>query len=290
VARVPDLWPVGKIRVEGRYRHDLGDLSGLKASIRDQGLINPITIDENGRLLAGGRRLAAVTELGYTDVQVHVIATLGDALKELQIEEAENLHRKELTLSERVKQGEAIRRVLTGLARERQGTRTDLQPSIGKDGKSRAAFEASVQTARALGMGGTNYRAIRAIQSVVDNPQAHKTDREAAAAALREIDAGGSVQGVSEAFRTRNAGRSEVAEATPLHHQVRRRRIREQRERFDGLATQVNGMKMGIDGMLRDEFPLIEPDMAKVAQWVSDLQGARRSINDLVKRLKEITA
>lgn len=314
VARMLDLWPVEKIRAESRYRRDLGDLAGLMESIKSQGLINPITVDENGRLLAGGRRLAAVKQLGFTDVQVHIIETLGDVLKELQVEEAENLHRKELTLSERVRQGEAIRQVLADRARQRQRAHGGTAPgrpgntshgavgSVEEGRASRLNREASAQTARALGMGGTNYRSIRAIQTVADDPTIPERRRELAHEALRDIDAGGSVQRITDEFRAGTYGDGAAptvptaapvpltAEAMAMHHRTRVRRIRVQNERFDGLATQAVGMKMGIDGLLRDELPLIAPDMAKVAQWVSDLQSARRSISDLVKRLKEITA
>jgi ParB family transcriptional regulator, chromosome partitioning protein len=318
MARVPDIWPIERIRVENRYRRDLGDLTGLMESIREHGLINPVTVDESGRLLAGGRRLEAVKRLGYIDVQVHIIETLGDVLKELQVEEAENQHRKALTLSEKVRQGEAIRAVLAERAKERQrasgGDRaisgshgavgTGERRAEGTEGRaSRLAREASAQTARALGMGGTNYRSIRAIQTVADNPDTPEDRREVAHRALREIDEGGSVQRITEEFRAGTYRRpdtsksvpvspvaDEAAEVATMHHRTRARRIREQTERFDGLATQVVGMKMGIDGLLRDELPLIAPDMAKVAQWVSDLQNAKKAINDLVKRLKEITA
>lgn len=328
---MPDIRRIDSIRVADRYRRDLGDLSALAASIRDHGLINPLTIDETGRLLAGGRRLAALQQLGYVDVQVHIIETLGDVLKELQVEEAENLHRKEMTLTEKVRQGEAIRAVLAERAKARQraaggdkmgysashgavgsGESRSEPREEGKEGRaSRLAREAAAQTARALGMGGTNYRAIRAVQAVADNENAPRVEREAAEAALRQIDEGGSVQRITDEFRAyivgsrgeparlvpvdpgeaADEGSEEGAPETPqpLHHRTRQRRIREQTERFDGLATQLAGMKMGIDGLLRDELPLIEPNMVKVAQWLSDLQNARKSIIELMKRLKEIT-
>ena len=52
--------PIDQIIVGDRTRRDLGDIAGLATSIAEIGLLNPITVDENGRLLAGGaRRLAA---------------------------------------------------------------------------------------------------------------------------------------------------------------------------------------------------------------------------------------
>jgi ParB/Sulfiredoxin domain len=50
--------PIDQIIVGDRTRRDLGDIAGLATSIAEIGLLNPITVDENGRLLAGARRLA----------------------------------------------------------------------------------------------------------------------------------------------------------------------------------------------------------------------------------------
>ena len=55
--------PISDIKVGQRIRKDMGDLAGLAESIEDLGLLNPVTVDEDGRLLAGARRLAACKRL-----------------------------------------------------------------------------------------------------------------------------------------------------------------------------------------------------------------------------------
>ena len=65
-------WPIDRIVVGARTRRDMGDLAALAASIAEIGLLNPITVDEDGRLLAGARRLAACKLLGWTEVEVTV--------------------------------------------------------------------------------------------------------------------------------------------------------------------------------------------------------------------------
>jgi ParB family chromosome partitioning protein len=40
--------PISRIKVGERHRRDLGDIAGLAASISDIGLLNPITVDEDG--------------------------------------------------------------------------------------------------------------------------------------------------------------------------------------------------------------------------------------------------
>jgi ParB family chromosome partitioning protein len=71
--------PLDRIIIGRRHRRDLGDIAGLAASIRDIGLLNPITVDENGRLLAGARRLAACKLLGLEKVEVRIVRCADEA-------------------------------------------------------------------------------------------------------------------------------------------------------------------------------------------------------------------
>jgi ParB family chromosome partitioning protein len=58
---------ISDIRVgDNRHRRELGDIAGLAESIRTIGLLHPITVDAEGNLLAGARRLAACKQLGLT--------------------------------------------------------------------------------------------------------------------------------------------------------------------------------------------------------------------------------
>lgn len=65
--------PIAEIRIGKRHRRDLGDVEGLAASIADLGLLHPITVSEDGLLLAGRRRLAACKQLGWTAIPVNII-------------------------------------------------------------------------------------------------------------------------------------------------------------------------------------------------------------------------
>ena len=65
--------PISSIIVGKRHRKDMGDIEGLAASIAAIGLLNPITVDEDGRLLAGVRRLAACKLLGLQQVEVRIM-------------------------------------------------------------------------------------------------------------------------------------------------------------------------------------------------------------------------
>jgi ParB family transcriptional regulator, chromosome partitioning protein len=65
--------PIDDIVIGERNRSELGDIAGLAASIADIGLLNPISVDERGQLLAGRRRLAACKLLGLKQVEVRII-------------------------------------------------------------------------------------------------------------------------------------------------------------------------------------------------------------------------
>ena len=65
--------PVCEIKVGPRLRKDVGDLSSLKQSIQEVGLLHPIIVDSENHLIAGLRRLKAVEMLGWKTVEVHII-------------------------------------------------------------------------------------------------------------------------------------------------------------------------------------------------------------------------
>lgn len=91
--------PLKDIKVEDRQRQDLGDIQSLANSIQEFGLIQPIVINQDNRLIAGGRRLAACTLLGLSEVPVVYLETLSEAqLTILELEE--NIRRKDLTWKE----------------------------------------------------------------------------------------------------------------------------------------------------------------------------------------------
>lgn len=95
----PLTLPLNDIVVKERQRKDYGDLSSLILSLQTYGLIQPIVVDQEKRLIAGGRRLAAATELGWKEVVVVYRETLTPEEKEV-LELEENLHRKNLSWQE----------------------------------------------------------------------------------------------------------------------------------------------------------------------------------------------
>lgn len=91
--------PISEVIVQNRQRTELGDIDDLANSLSTYGLIQPIVINQDKRLIAGGRRYAAATKLGWTHIDVVYRETMSeDELHELELEE--NLKRKDMTWQE----------------------------------------------------------------------------------------------------------------------------------------------------------------------------------------------
>lgn len=95
---------ISGIHVGERSRKDLGDIEGLARNIEEVGLLHPIGITPDHRLIFGERRLRAYELLGRGTIPVRIID-----LNVLLGQFSENFHRKDYTPSEKVAIVEAMR-------------------------------------------------------------------------------------------------------------------------------------------------------------------------------------
>lgn len=108
---------ISDIICENRIREDLGDLEELKHSLSTTGLLHPITVSSQMRLVAGERRLTAAKSLGWTTIEVRILDTSSkDEL--LLIELLENMARKDFTWAEICENVKAIHEHLTQVAKQ----------------------------------------------------------------------------------------------------------------------------------------------------------------------------
>ena len=91
----PTEMPIDAIRVVGNVRDEVGDVTELAATIREHGVIEPIIVTPDGKLIAGQRRLAAARAAGLTHVPVRV-RDVRDPRVALEIGLIENVQRREL--------------------------------------------------------------------------------------------------------------------------------------------------------------------------------------------------
>lgn len=153
---------ISDIITNERVRKDLGDITELAADIEENGQISPIAITADNVLIAGGRRLAACTQLGWTEIEATVLE-IREAEKLIQLEMAENIARKELTFSEKMSYAQKLEIIESEKARLRQEHRSE----DAKSGDSRNSDEAGRTdeiVAKACGLGGKDtYRKAKLI-------------------------------------------------------------------------------------------------------------------------------
>ena len=113
------------IKIKKRVRRDLGDLEALKDSLKQYGLMNPITLNSKYELVAGERRLEAAKSLGWERINAIVLDKNVDKLHQLEMELEENNQRKEFTDDEllegykrleRLRNPSILMRILTFIA------------------------------------------------------------------------------------------------------------------------------------------------------------------------------
>ena len=85
-----------------RFRIDYGDIEELVNSVKEKGIIQPITLDSNLNILAGGRRYTAAGRAGLKTIPC-IIREYVDEVDSREIELIENIHRKDFTWQERAK-------------------------------------------------------------------------------------------------------------------------------------------------------------------------------------------
>ncbi len=100
---------VSDIKVKNRIRLHPGDISALKESINRIGLLHPIVIDLDNKLIAGERRLEAVKQLGWEHVEVKVVE-VKNKKDRILIEADENISRLDFTNEELQRSKELIER------------------------------------------------------------------------------------------------------------------------------------------------------------------------------------
>jgi N6-adenosine-specific RNA methylase IME4/ParB-like chromosome segregation protein Spo0J len=173
---------IDQIQIGFRYRKDLGDLRSLADSIGEVGLLHPVVVTPEGRLIAGQRRLEACRQLGWTEIPVTIV----DLLQAARGEAHENFIRKDLLPSEIVALKRAIEPLERREARERQGHRADLcHPATVAECQGAARDK----IARYLGVGRTTVERAEAVVAAAEE------DPEEYGDLVEQMDRSGKVAG-----------------------------------------------------------------------------------------------
>jgi hypothetical protein len=148
------LLPISAIKIGQRHRRDMGDLTTLADSIRQEGLLQPIGVTDNLELVFGERRIRAVRDILKKKT---ILARIVNVSSILAGEYHENEVRKDFTPSERV----AIARAIERQIGNRRGQRVQDFAQVGPGQKTRDAA--------AEGAGFGNHETYRQAAKVVAN-------------------------------------------------------------------------------------------------------------------------
>lgn len=132
------LLKLSDIKLSSEYLRVETDVTSLKKSVENVGLIHPVTINEDYELLAGARRFQAVRELGWDEIPVHVVDR--DVLVQELISIDENLVRcplNKLELERFLNRGREIFEALNPTASKVNLSAEDLSPEEKQQQKER---------------------------------------------------------------------------------------------------------------------------------------------------------
>lgn len=195
---------IDSIVIGNRHRREQGDIDALMRSIKEVGLLQPITITPDGVLVCGARRLEAMRRLGWRTLRVWVRSGISDRLSGLLAEQDENTMRKPLSMSEAVALYDELKKLYAEeAARRQEASRFGGEGNIGGEtgaahysAPQRGLGDSRVQAAKMI-TGDRSYNRFERIlwleRVAATNSPHSPAIRELAARELKEIENGASV-------------------------------------------------------------------------------------------------
>ncbi len=153
--------PITSIIFGDRFRKDYGDLNQLVVSFKEEGIIQPLAVQDMGDgtydLLAGGRRYSAALQAQIPDIPVRIYEKDLSPLQRRSIELMENIVRKDLDWVEAAKLKEEIHKLQVAIYGEKTSTSPNAPGQSLRDtakllGESHALLVKDLKLAKALDM------------------------------------------------------------------------------------------------------------------------------------------
>ena len=314
---------ISDIRIGDRSRKDLGDISSLARSIETVGLLHPIVVSKDGKLIAGARRIAAFTMLGRDEIPHTVADSLQDAIASLRAERDENTERKDFLPSEAVMLAAQLEPFEREAARERQAKAGPREgPGAKKSGSenfSTPLGRASDKVAAAVGLTRPTLAKAKAVI------EAARKDPERYGPVAEQMDKTGNVHGAYKTLAGRGgiqaqkiiltkdqkvekiremAATGAIAEQIAAEIEISEKRTRLlARKAGIQLADTVIGKHRRLDVNRMIEQTVIsaeswtigselinarldEVDISRIDGWISRLRSATSAVNGLIKKLE----
>lgn len=292
---------VDRIRVIGRHRVDLGDLTDLAASIAAEGLLHPIVVTNDDRLIAGHRRLEACKSLGWTDVPVRFIESVTDASQLLRMERDENTCRKDMTPSEKVSLGCALEELERPKAKAAQTEGQERGRAVRAGGlvsvppnenqSRRKHYDVREDVAPAVGMSTATYSRAKQLVTAANNGD------PVAAEQVKEMDRTGKVTKPYETWKGHKVNRGPNTEtkrdpfglATDAPAPKKKSNVKNYKGRkpiaaMEGAVATLSGITMPMNALTATDFADL-PDEVRT-RWTNELSqvlSILRHVRDLIK-------
>lgn len=265
---------VSEIVVSDRHRADLGDVTALCESIERLGLLHPIVIRPDGRLVAGARRLAAVKQLGWESAPVTEVPDLDTARLLLEAERDENTCRLDMKPSEKAALGRELEKLEAPKAAERKGRpgreRSEKFSGHSNKGRTRDLVGA------ALGMSGITYQRAKKVL------EAAEAGEPGAQEALDEMDKTGKV--AAAAKKVGRPGAKKRPQAISVGTVHGRQQAEANKRRLGHLIGTCGAITAGASELRIDAILEVSSD-DEVKQWDVVLRGAQRALREVRTRL-----
>lgn len=206
-----DLLDINHVRVGERHRKDMGDLDALAASIKELGLLSPILVTAENKLVAGHRRLEACRRIGLPTVEVRRVRQIKDAVSELKAERDENTCREPFKPSEAVALGLALEE-LEAPAREAQRLANLRHGSVAPDRANGPIGDTREVVGPAVGLAPRTYTRAKSIVLAQQDPD--PAVAAAAKEATAEMDATGNVSAAERKVKAARVSPASPSEET----------------------------------------------------------------------------
>lgn len=271
---IVEIRPIKDVEVQGRIREDHGDIEGLMRSIKDVGLLHPVVILPDGRLIAGARRLKACRKLKHTTIAANVWNGDPSDVALLTAERDENTCRLEMSQLEKVKLGMKIE---GAIASERHVGR----PPANSDQRSELGpleTETRHIVGKTVGLGGTTYGRGKAVLTAAKegDPVAKEQVAALRAGETKINTAYNKVQGIVKP----------PPKSFALDSERNQQLANKAKERFETVLGTLSAFE---DGMVTFPFEraLAVSDAEEVKEWIGQLDEVKKGITKIIKSLKE---
>lgn len=152
------------------------DIFDLVEKIKKSGRVHTITVNSNGVVLAGHRRLKACIELGIETVNAEIV-DFDTPEEEIEFIVLDNYQR-EKTVEQKAKEARVLKEVEGELAKRRQGDRNDIVPNSARSIAGKNYGKARDKVAKNVGLrsGHEVDRAITAINKIEELRKAGRVE------------------------------------------------------------------------------------------------------------------